>query len=146
MYDCSVIQGAYITHSRPKVHRFPVAAKASRFERAKKWASARTPQDKAYILSGVSAVFVFLGVAVHISKLWDGALIPEASAHALPQPAIPNFIENNNKTIVFKGKEGGIVGQVTHIEPSSEQAGSIKTMSEVDNRANRDLLSVVNKY
>ncbi len=122
------------------------AKKTSRFAHVKKWIAERSDQDKAYFLSGVSALFVVSAVVIHINKLWGGAFIPEASAHAVIQPMAAKLQENADKTIIINGKEGGIIGQVTHIEPSDEQVTAIKTMTEVDNRANRDLLSVVNKY
>jgi hypothetical protein len=140
------VKGAVITHSRPKIHRFPVPKKASRLARAKQWLALRTDQDKAYFLSAISAVFVFSAVIIHISKLWGGAFIPEASAHAVVPPTTMQMVEKADKTIIINGKDGGIVGQVTHIQPAAAEVTGIKTMTEVDNRASRDLLSVVNKY
>lgn len=54
--------------------------------------------------------------------------------------------ENTDKSIIINGKDGGIVGHVTHIKPEQQEVTGIRTMTEVDNRASRDLLSVVNKY
>lgn len=123
-----------------------MSAKASRLARVKKWTGALADRDKTYIIGGLSAVFVVSAIIIHISKLWGGAFIPEASAHAVVQPTTMQMVEKPDKTIIINGKDGGIVGQVTHIQPAAAEVTGIKTMTEVDNRASRDLLSVVNKY
>ncbi len=140
------VKGAAITRSRPKVHRFPASAKASRFARVKKWVASRSDRDKAYVLSGVSAVFVVSAIIIHISKLWGGAFIPEASAHVIVQPAVTINQEKSDKSIIINGKDGGIIGQMATMPTQADTAPDIKSMTDVDNRASRDLLSVVNKY
>ncbi len=54
--------------------------------------------------------------------------------------------ESQGKTIILQGKNEAIIGQMARIPAESEPITEIKSASDVDNSAGRDLLSIINKY
>jgi len=50
------------------------------------------------------------------------------------------------KTIVLKGVNESIIGQMARIPLENEQITEIKSVSDIDNSAGRELLSIINKY
>lgn len=52
----------------------------------------------------------------------------------------------NSQTIHIKGNQQAIIGQLARIPSESGNISDIKTVSEVDNRAGRELLSIISKY
>lgn len=50
------------------------------------------------------------------------------------------------KTIYIKGNSEVIVGQLARIPTESGSIADIKTVSDIDNRAARELLSIISKY
>ena len=72
--------------------------------------------------------------------------------HALPNNAThlqtnEQLTDNSQgKTIILQGKNEAIIGQMARIPTENEQITEIKSASEVDNKAGRELLSIINKY
>jgi len=63
--------------------------------------------------------------------------LSDAQAAALPErPA----------TIMLRGSSETIIGQMAKIPAENEQITEIKAVSEVDNNAGRELLSIISKY
>ncbi len=54
--------------------------------------------------------------------------------------------ENSGKTIVLQGPSGTIIGQLARIPGQTEQITEIKAVSDIDNDAGRELLSIISKY
>lgn len=52
----------------------------------------------------------------------------------------------NSRTIHIQGPSESIVGQLARIPSENGSIADIKTVSEVDNRAGRELLSIIGKY
>lgn len=51
-----------------------------------------------------------------------------------------------NKTVILKGSGDAIIGQITKITPPSKAGEEVNTVSEVDNRKQRELFSIINQY
>ena len=54
--------------------------------------------------------------------------------------------DSRGKTIILQGKNEAIIGQMARIPLENEPITEIKSASEVDNSAGRELLSIINKY
>lgn len=140
------MQSAYITQpmnsavmsasvSRPKVHRLPPPP--SRFSKKRL---------AAWLLKGGTALFAIVAVGVLVSKV-DVSVSPMNGPAAVSNAvAAPIPMEKQSDTIVLTDQSGTIVGQMAKIPTQHEQITEIKTLSQVDNRAGRDLLSIISKY
>jgi hypothetical protein len=53
---------------------------------------------------------------------------------------------DSSQTILIEGKTEAIVGQLARIPSENSSISDIKTVSEVDNRTGRELLSIISKY
>lgn len=127
--------------SRPKIHRLPPLRKESRVARLWRAAYGLATTNKVAIVSSLASVLVVSALILHINKLWEGgSFIPQASAHVIPAET-----GKSTQSIVISGQNGTIVGQIAKIPAQQEKGAPIDTMSNVDNTAQRDLLSVVNK-
>ncbi len=65
------------------------------------------------------------------------SMIPTVSEAAASEQA---------KSINIQGNSGSIVGQMAKIPTENDQITEIKTVSDVDNTAGRELLSIISKY
>lgn len=65
---------------------------------------------------------------------------------AAPVVQAPSAQVNGSKTIVLQDKNDSIIGQMARIPLENEQITEIKSASDVDNSAGRELLSIINKY
>ncbi len=75
------------------------------------------------------------------------ALPPREVLAQLPAPAADKMTdESKGKTINLQGKNESIVGQMARIPLENEQITEIKSVSDIDNSAGRELLSIINKY
>lgn len=124
--------------SRPKIHRPPsFSPKASKI-----------PPSVTVILPILLAAII---AAVMVSKLINRynseelALIVPVTQMQPVMPAVSDEVQPSG-TIVIKGQEGTIVGQMAKVPVQSSKIGEIKTVSHVDNGGSRDLLSIVGKY
>ena len=61
-------------------------------------------------------------------------------------PDMQRLQTDTNQTIIIEGKSEAIVGQMAKIPSENGNIADIKTVSEVDNRAGRELLSIISKY
>lgn len=126
--------------SRPKVHRLPVAA--SRF--------AKTPRTVNIPLLIALGLGVTLIAASHlISKDYTANPAMAELPGVLPAIKIsssPEISDKTSATIVIKGQEGTIVGQMARIPAQNQPITEVKTVSNVDKSTGRELLSIVNKY
>lgn len=127
--------------SRPKIHRLP----KSRERR-------RAPALPLAVLTAVALTVMLLAAkkttdilrrdparAVRLEKPVANSLVSDAAASMALPP-------RNSQTIVLKGSEGAIIGQMARIPLENEQITEIKAVSDVDNHAGRELLSIISKY
>jgi hypothetical protein len=138
---------APVLSSRPKIHRLPATVLRS----------PEKPRLRSVLLKGgvmmaaLTIVVVMLGWVVSLSSASresfarvlagsGGAPVSDAMASTLLS-ASPS-----DSTIVLADKSGTIVGRMAKIPAQNEHITEIKPVSEVDNRAGRELLSIINKY
>jgi hypothetical protein len=68
----------------------------------------------------------------------NDAPLPSLSARVTDCPAC--------KTIILQGGNDSIIGQMARIPLENEPITEIKSASDIDNHAGRELLSIINKY
>ncbi len=123
--------------SRPKIHRLPAASRRP--------AAVLPP---AVIIALLLATLVF-GVSV------NRAMFGPSSANAVAET--PAYMAETHAgldapaaeaadTIVIKGENQAIVGQLAKIPMQNQQITGITSVSNVDKGGNRDLLSIIGKY
>lgn len=134
------------TSARPKVFRLPVAEPEAQDGRARQlfdWLALNKP--------AVSITLVLALMAVTMTGL-------SKENKAKPEQLKKN--EDNftffapdaqrargaDQPFVIKDENSEIVGQITKIPAEGEELNQIKSTTDVDNRTQRDLLSVVNKH
>lgn len=141
--------------SRPKVHRLPTRARHSR----------RHQMMAAVLNYGTAAKFVFtlssIGLAVILIALFTSRFswfqnmpVTIEAAITLPHSMLPVPVSDaaastpssRNKTIVLKGQEGTIVGQMAKMSPQGNAKVEVGAISTVDNHGRQELLSIVNQY
>jgi hypothetical protein len=59
---------------------------------------------------------------------------------------LASFSEKEEKTILLKGQTESIVGQMAKIPVQNEQITEIKAITDIDNSAGHELLSIISKY
>jgi hypothetical protein len=100
------------------------------------------------------AVSLALFVATRLFSTPHVGTVTVSVAHLEPSsgdamasiPDIQRFQSDTNQTIIIEGKSEAIVGQMAKIPSENGNIADIKTVSEVDNRAGRELLSIISKY
>lgn len=129
--------------SRPKVHRLPAPRKSTRKHIA--------PQlfGLGFVAAATLAGWIGLNfyqpeqvnssVSHNIGTAGFMPSVSEAAASTLSP-------EKDNKTIVIQSNNDTIVGQMAHIPAQNEQITEVKTASDIDNNAGRELLSIISKY
>ncbi len=149
---------AHIAHmanvSRPKVHRLPRRAHET-----------RRLQLMAAILSyGNAAKFIFtlssLVLALVLSVLFLGRPLALMTSDSAKKPvtiadsglfssadAVASAISTASpaKTIILKGDQGMIIGQMARLSAPALSSGDISAVSEVDNHREQELLSILNR-
>jgi hypothetical protein len=137
--------------SRPKIHRPP-----SFLSEKKRRNSYQLPSlvrgVRLGLLLAVASLALFIAsrmittpnatVTVAATRLEPSA--GDAMA-MLPQAQIEQA-RRKGKTIMIEGKNGTIVGQLAKIPSENGGISEISTVSDVDNRAGRELLSIISKY
>jgi hypothetical protein len=139
----SIMSGQNITASltRPKIHRLPASARP-------KAAAIALPLPLAnnlfFILPAVVLLaFIIAGVAINKHK---NPLLNANNEAPIAQITAASDGISLGKTIIIRDSLGGIVGQMAKIPAETEQITEIKTASDIDNRAGRELLSIISKY
>ncbi|MDE3059962.1 MAG: hypothetical protein KGJ06_03010 [Pseudomonadota bacterium] len=128
--------------SRPKIHRLPV--RSSRFSTKR-------------LLGWLAVVALFSGLSLLAQKevsdfsaaeSMQAGRMPEAtvSVAAAQSAPVATPLARQQKTIMLKGKSEFIVGQLAKIPTESEQITEIKPLSDIDNHAGHELLSIISKY
>ncbi len=141
--------------SRPKIHRLP--ASLSSPEPRYSLRSFRIARGVRMLgLLVVVSVALFIGSRLSgPSSIGGDATVTVAAARLSPasgdaMASIPDIQTLNpdgtSKTIHIEGKSEAIVGQLARIPSENSNLSDIKTVSEVDNRAGRELLSIISKY
>lgn len=124
--------------SRPKVHRLPVAPVRYSYN---------------YGLWGfaVASILVLLSGGIIISQAifkglssMDMAQEAPTSMAATPAEAVKS--DASSDTIIIRDEKQAIVGQLARIPAQNQQITGIKSVSNVDNAASPELLSIVGKY
>lgn len=156
--------------TRPKIHRLPAAAPRKLEPILPKKLFTALP----YIVGGAVVLGLLAAIPpqhreqdLHVSKAATVPKIsvtPEADTASAEKPAEAKMAmvdaksapvqavqpaakdETNGKTIVLQDKNDKIIGQMARIPAESEPITEIKSASEVDNNAGRELLSIINKY
>lgn len=65
---------------------------------------------------------------------------------ALPSLSVSITDGSAGKTIILQGGTDSIIGQMARIPLENEPITEIKSASDIDNHAGRELLSIINKY
>jgi hypothetical protein len=145
--------------SRPKIHRLPVSLSShkrsgpqqlSSFVQQHLVSHAHRGMKMTILLVTVSAGLFIASQMVSGSRHTDNPLavarLEPASGDAMASIPRMHAMGRNNKTIHIEGKSEAIVGQLARIPSENGNISDIKTVSEVDNRAGRELLSIIGKY
>lgn len=132
--------------ARPKVFRVPAAKRESKnvLHALYAWGKNNGPIVRTCsVLAALTVVFAIISNQ-HDSTMQHKTPVSkekftlfgpsESNAATLEQP------------FVISGKNESIVGQITEMPAESKELDQIKTTTDVDKTANRDLLSVVNKH
>lgn len=140
--------------SKPKVHRLPALV-----TRKKKKPTDIFKRSPMFLFAGL--VMLLFAASFSIKKPESEALTVKPSDDAKTimadnDPVAPITMadarvgsvlpEKISKTIVIKGQAGIIIGQMAKIPAESEQITEIKAVSDIDNDAGRELLSIISKY
>lgn len=149
---------AAATLSRPKIHRLPNLKPAPKPAPVSHW---KAFIDNKPLVVCVVLFALYFPVAHQINKAYAPAPVPSPVPVASLTPPKPlsgdyqgviseahasGLPEDPNKTIVLKGDNQVIVGRMAKIPAQSEQITEIKNISNVDNDAGRELLSIISKY
>jgi len=126
--------------SRPKIHRLPAAPS----RHSKKPAQVNVP-----LLIALALGVTLIAASHLISKDYTSNPAMADAPDALPMSS--TFANNaasdkSSSTIVIKGQDGSIVGQMAKIPAQNQPITEVKTVSNVDKGNGRELLSIVNKY
>ena len=149
----SVISATAVV-SRPKIHRLPNFGAGRNAEKYR----------KINILTICAGLF-FAGIASVLysqnphffskNTILKAALLPQISVGAQDGQATgASFIGDaqaavgkpSNKVIALHDDSEHIVGQMAKIPADNEQIVEIKSVNDIDNRAGRELLSIISKY
>lgn len=100
-----------------------------------------------FVKSGSMLLAAVLALALwtHMKSAGPEGLLQAPMNDAAASTLAPSTL-NQGKTIVISSQGGTIVGQMAKIPAGNEQITEIKSVSNVDNRAGRELLSIVSKY
>lgn len=138
-----------LSKPRPKIHRPPSVIAAP----AESPLPRRKNINNSMLIVGVAAAVIASIVLLRQEK--QEIITSEAtdSPPALAPAAGGNLPDSlslqrnaNGKTIVIKDKKEIIIGQLAKIPAQNEQITEIKSMSEVDGNAGRELLAIISKY
>lgn len=124
--------------SRPKIHRLP----ASLLPR-------RDTHGARQVIYGLGFLVALTFLAFATDRLAHrNAAFPETGQETPQTSEAPRSLtsRSQNQTIILTGEKEGIVGQLAKIPAQNQQMSEIKTISEVDNRAGRELLGIISKY
>ena len=139
-----------ISHStRPKVHRLPASV-----VRPKPVLSIVTPQEepkKAKIGWLLAALPMALALAaggwtLTRHKGLSGSITVGTPITTAVLPDAAGDASGQKDTIILQGDADAIVGQLVKIPAENEHITEIKSVSEIDNNAGRELLSIISKY
>lgn len=136
----------------PKIHRLPRLPE-------REPTPVRAPSVESSAKSGKSWIFLILFAMVATISIkairqetlpadagaGEAQLAPAAGG-SVPDSTLPGGLNKGTKTIMIQGKNEVIVGQLTKIPAQNEQITEVKSASEVDNNAGRELLSIISKY
>ena len=132
---------------KPKVYRLPKAQPSVLklgYQRAAELAF--NYKQYAYMAIGTTAlVLLVLGQSFVVSSAPVGDSGEGRRSFTFFAPSDSNAAPPD-QPFVINGKNQTIVGQITEMSSDSRELANIKGATEVDIRANKDLLSVVNKY
>ncbi len=141
---------APVYSSKPKIHRLPASPPLPRKMRVLRAFLSMPLDRKVFALCGFAGAMMLSAVFIQVAKTvssGENAIVSPASAATFAHLSHGATSEKKpEKSIVISDTDGAIVGQMAKIPAQNEQVTDIKTMTEVDNRAGRDLLSVINKY
>lgn len=126
--------------SRPKIHRLPAAPSRD---------LKKTQPLSVSVLFALAAGLVAITANHMIAKDYTAnpamadapEMLPVTPTLANPAPS-----EKSSSTIVIKGQEGSIIGQMAKIPVQNLPITEVNTVSNVDKTSGRELLSIVNKY
>lgn len=136
---------ASVNSSRPKVNRPPAFLQPK-------------PRTNSYVkmlVRGLAiAAVLLIAVAViektaHLAKKTETANAPASAESAgMLSPSIGDAqaYSGPGKTFVLQGGSETIVGQMARIPAENEQITELKSVSDIDNDAGRELLSIISKY
>jgi hypothetical protein len=132
--------------SRPKIHRVPVSVMDAR----KKQQSRRHALFTAGFLTTITLLSYGTDRLVHSRSYEELGIVVRHETEVQPVAAdnaeLAPASEKQSQTIVITGENDGIVGQLARIPAQNQQITEIKTISEVDNQAARELLGIISKY
>lgn len=134
--------------SRPKIHRLPVTLLHDR----------RHAKNRRAAIVTTAAIVSLTLLAYMADRLARSGAEPVAQEPAIPDIYEPKAMTDaapakaalapaaSGQSIVIRGEHGGIIGQLARIPTQNQQMTEIKTISEIDNRAGRELLGIIGRY
>lgn len=132
---------------RPKVFKLPPAAPPVPLSRS---FAARVVDSHPLVLA---SLLLAIGVSLLLSKKpllvithEPSPMAIEASAAAPAAKATSLQAANQGNNVALHDDSGAIVGQLAKIPAETEQITEIKSVSDIDNGAGRELLSIISKY
>lgn len=133
--------------SRPKIHRLPVFLA---HERQK-----QHMQRNGIYVAAVLVLLTLLAYATDRMARRSPEAQQQMTTGLAAYPPLDIVEEDKSlilptvkhrQTVVITDKNGGIIGQLARIPTQNQQMAEIKTISEIDNRAGRELLGIIGKY
>ena len=125
---------------RPKINRLPAKQKNSAQKRPVNLKSAITTGSGVFALA--LALMLVHGRAALPAKASSTEGLPGISVSASSEASV-----KSDKTIILSSGNDVIIGQMSKIPPQPEQqVKDIKVVSDIDNRAGRDLLTIISQY
>lgn len=133
--------------TKPKVFKRPAPKQQNALLYASKvGAWYRANQQKAILLGVTCFAVLFMGMQSVSTK--NGEVVGDVASKEkfiFFSPSSSNAA-TGSQPFVIKGKDEEIVGQITQMPSDEKEANPLNNARNVDNQANQDLLSVVNKH
>jgi len=125
---------------RPKINRLPAKQRNTAQKRPVNLKSAITTGSGVFALA--LALMLVHGLAALPIKTPATEGLPSITVSASSEVSV-----KSDKTIVLSSGNDVIIGQMSKIPPQPEQQiKDIKVVSDIDNRAGRDLLTIISQY
>lgn len=133
-----------LSPARPKVHRLP--APIVHTKPALSLVASR-PRRKSYPVAWWGSALLLVGIGSALAMVGHRQQVASITVGTPVTTAVLPGQEGSDGTITLQGDDADkIVGQLVKIPAENEHITEIKSVSEIDNNAGRELLSIISKY